>query len=179
MKKLALSLLAALTLIASAPSAGASVGDSNAPRALLIATDGIDSDFQNGRVIYSTWDGEHFDRSKPPIQWPSPLIVPGASVVSVRIPTSDAPFVVEVRAWEKLSPSGKPRGKPEVSECGPPTTSGTAGTCTLVPRVTTTGTVEWEVRFDLVRSSGPYYLAISAAWPDAQVAWINHLELTD
>jgi hypothetical protein len=150
---------------------------SAAPKAVLLATTSTETHSQRGRVIYSTWGGEHFDRSRPPIRWPGTLAVSGASSFAVDLPTQEPPFVVEIRAWKRIRRSGVPKGRPEVSECGPPTTSGAAGTCTLAPNVTPSG-LGWRIRFDLKRSSGPYYVAVSAAWDNEQVAWINHLRLT-
>jgi hypothetical protein len=148
-----------------------------APKEVLLATNSTETRFQTGRVIYSTWGGERLDRSRPPIRWPRRLAASGNSSFAVDLPTRDPPFLVEIRAWKRVRRNGMPKGRPEISECGPPTSSGTAGTCTLVPNVTTSG-FGWRINFDLKRSSGPYYLAVNAAWDDAQVAWINHLRLT-
>lgn len=151
---------------------------SSAPRAVLVATTTTETLFQTGRAIYSTWDGEEFDRSRPPIYWPKALEVSGSSTYAIDLPTQDAPFLAQVRAWERLRPNGKPKGKPEISECGPPTTSGTASGCTLTPSLVG-GSLGWRINFDLQRSTGPYYLAISASWDEGQVAWINHLVLSE
>jgi hypothetical protein len=143
---------------------------------VLVATNSTVTASQRGRVIYSTWDGEDFDRSRPPIRWPKTLVVSSGSSVAVDLSTQEPPFVAEVRAWKRIRRTGLPKGRPEISECGPPTTSGTAGTCTLTPHVTASG-IGWRINFNLRRARGPYYLAVSAAWDEAQVAWINHLRL--
>lgn len=159
------------------PPAAAEYG-SAAPRAVLTATALAETKSQTGRVIYSTWDGEDFDRSRPPIRWPRALEISSESKFFVELATQKAPIAAEVRAWEHLRSNGKPRGKLEASECMNPATSGTAEGCRLIPIITTSG-IHWQIHFDLERSIGLYYLAVSVTWDDAQVAWINHLELND
>ena len=175
MRRIAL-VVAGLALVGLSPEGAAGVRGSVAPKAVLHAGTALDGRSQPGRVIHSTWEGEDFDRSKPPVRWPKALEAAPDDTVAVEIPTQDPPFWIQVSAWKDLRPNGIPRGRRELSECGPPTTSGLANTCSLRPTVTSSG-VAWRIEFDLERTTGPYYIAVFAAWDDAEVAWLNHLTL--
>lgn len=174
MKAIITLLVSSAMTVLSLPSSAAEYG-SEAPEAVLTPIALAETRSQTARVIYSTWKGEEFDRSRPPIHWPRPLQVSNEVAFRLELATQDQPLTAEVRAWRALRPNGKPRGKPETSECGR-LTSPTVRDCTLVPVVTSNG-LHWQIHFDLERSTGPYYIAVSAVWEDAQVAWINSVKL--
>jgi hypothetical protein len=162
------SICALLTLALPGPAWGRG---SVAPKAVLTATTRTQNKAQVSRVVYSTWNGESFDRSRPPIDWPRRLRVRGSSNLAITIHTAIAPSV-ELRAWRRVRANGRPRERPELYACGAARARG----CKLMPTHTAAG-LAWRVTFDLRRSAGPYYLALNAIWEDAQVVWINHLRL--
>lgn len=160
----------AFGLIAS-PAAARGQQGPNAPRAALIATTEERLDWQSSKLIFSTWDGEEYDNSFPPVRWPRPMRT-AATELTVTIHTPLPPESVGVRLWKELRPNGIPKGKGLDMQCyvdAPP------GECTLRPSVSTDG-VAWSVVFE-PPWRGRTYIATAAEWADAQVAWINHVVL--
>ena len=152
--------------------AHAASAEPNAPKAELSATSGTEIHSQMSRLLFSSWGGEEFDASLPPVRWPKALDVPSGSDVSIAIATSELPDRVEVRTWGRLKANGIPRGKPvlHICELEPTDTD-----CTLTPGITPAG-LQWRVTFNIDRN-GHAFIATLANWPDAQVAWMNHLNL--
>ena len=169
-------LLALLVALSQSTMAGAAA-PSNAPDEVLAAETAEEVRLQTGRVIYSTWDGEEFDRSFPPIKWPVSMPVTSDSETSISIATQEPPADVEIRVWHRVRPNGIPKGKPKLITCEPSLLP-TDAACTLEPQVGPDG-ISWRATFDLPWKDGyrydHHYLAILANWEAAQVVWINHI----
>lgn len=156
-----------------ASSASARTHDApKAPPAGLSATTEGRLDWQMSKVIFSTWDGEEYDNSFPPIEWPRAMRTRGTEL-TVTIHTAELPEAVELRLWRKLRPNGIPKGKPRLIKCY---LDAFPDECALRPSISTYG-VAWSVAFE-PPWRGRTYLATLANWPQAQVAWINHAILT-
>lgn len=171
MRKITVCLLVAAALIGG--TGYAKPNAPGAPEAQLSATSGDQVLSQVSRVLVSTWGGEDYDASFPPIHWPRVLRAPVDSDLSVVIATSRMPEQVEVRIWRRLKKNGVPEGKPILHDCTmiPLPQS----RCLLSPVVFFSGAA-WKVSFPISRS-GHAFIATLANWSDAQVVWINHLKL--
>ncbi len=170
MRRLLLGMLL-LGLIAP-PAAAQGQQQTNAPPAGLSATTEGRLDWQGSKVIFSTWDGEEYDNSFPPVEWGRAMRTPGTEL-TITIHTAEPPEAVELRLWKRLRPNGIPKGKRHDIYCyigAPP------GECALRPSVSTSG-VAWNVDFE-PPWRGRTYIATSATWAQAQVTWINHAILT-
>lgn len=163
------SLLCLMLLALSASGSPLAASEAKGPPAVLTAADGGKVTSQSGKIIVSTWGGNDYDNSYPPIEWPRPMKVASTSELAITISTIEPPEVIEVRMWKVLGRKGVPRGKPVVRVCylaAPP------GECSFIPSASAEG-VGWQARLESPWS-GHVYAATSANWPDAQVAWINH-----
>lgn len=166
------SILLLVVVLCSTPAAASALARPKAPKATVSATTPAGLVFQTGKLIFSTWEGEEFDDSFPPISWPHAIKARSDSDLSLSIHTSEAPDVVEIRMWKRIRANGIPRGEPHLIECYFPALP---DECALVPAVSPTG-ISWTADFEPAWA-GHIYVATAAGWPSAQVAWINHLML--
>ena len=151
-----------------APAAAQSQQKSNAPFAGLSATSEGRLDWQMSKVIFSNWEGEEYDNSFPPVEWPSPMRT-RATELTVTIQTAEVPDSVGIRMWKELRSNGIPKGKRRDMQCY---LDADPGECALRPTVSG-DELAWNVVFE-PSWRGRIYLATSAQWPQGQVAWINH-----
>jgi hypothetical protein len=121
-------------------------------------------------MIFADWGGEEYDNSYPPVRWPRAMRTPGTEL-AVTITSDEMPETVELRMWKELRRNGIPRGKRHYLQCYPALVAA-PGECTIEPNLAGSQTA-WNVAFQ-PPWRGRLYLAISAMWPDGQVAWINH-----
>lgn len=163
----------------SVPIPAAHAADSSvesAPPTRLLAREGLDERDQPATLLFSSWPDEQVDRTRPPISWPTPLVIESSARLSIRISSDTAPYWVQVKAWQKLRRNGIPRGKPRVVECGSPTASGTDETCQMIPVPTLSG-VAYEISFDEICAGRHCYVVTFAAWEDGEASWLNHLRV--
>lgn len=121
------------------------------------------------KLIFSTWQGEEFDDSVPPVTWPKALHTAGPEMTFM-VDTPDLPQRFEIRQWKTLRPNGIPRGKPHITDCFVADEQ-----CGLTPAVSSAG-LAWEAEFE-APWSGHVYMAVMGSWDHGQAAWINHVVL--
>ena len=163
-------LLLAVLLVATVATPASAVPPGT-PQAGLAATSSGRLDWQLSKVIFSDWGGEEYDDSFPPVEWPNAMRTRGTQL-TVTINTDEMPERVGLRMWKELRRNGIPKGKRRELQCylnAPP------GECALRPTASDHG-VAWKLEFQ-PPWRGRIYLATAAKWPDAQVAWINHMIL--
>lgn len=154
--------------------AAASLGEATvapaAPAAHLELTSNEPLVTQDSKLIFSSWQGEEYDDSYPPVIWPRAVRVAKTSEASFVVHSPGPPDRVEIRIWKRLRPNGIPKGPRRTLNC---VSGDLAGDCQFSPTLAGQG-IAWKVAFDVPDVEGHTYISVMASWEDSQVAWINH-----
>jgi len=153
------------------------------PTAYLGFTDPAGSR-QEGTIVHYDWVIDGKPRSyqlPPPIPWPPTLS--GPAPLLVEIAAQAPPQSLQLRLYERTTPTGIPRGRGIARTCT--LSAPVAGSCAI----TRHGAV-WQAAVDGIRPGRAYYVAASAMWfipstvpqPRATArasevaAWLFHIE---
>ena len=158
-----------VTILGSPAGATSSPPPPGTPKAGLSASSSGRLDWQMSKVIFSSWGGKEYDNAYPPVRWPGAMRTRGTEL-TISIRTNEVPEYVGIRMWKELRPNGIPKGERRQLHCY---IDESPDGCVIRPQVTD-GEVAWTVTFP-PPWRGHVYVATAADWPDAQVAWINHL----
>ncbi len=157
-------------VIATAPVVGAAPPE--APAGYLTAIAGERSVIQQGRLVFSTWNGTHYQSRA--FRWPAAARISANADITFRITTAKAPQSAEVRIWRRVDRSGIPQGAPVRYSCTPvPIAAAGPGGCRLTVDTSGSG-IQWVVHLP-PQHARHAYITTTVDWTNERVVWENHV----